>query len=159
MFNFTFPKWHRLLSDLGILISVSHSNMRVDSAKSYGAAALTDCANTANELAQLSEELNSVLNSAHLDAAGRRLKYWATRDDHEWSELNTRARGLRDVIETELGQYLYYRYPKEKGSSLYRGKQTGKMPSRHSLALNVIFFAPQIVMHLSTMTRACSIAC
>ena len=113
MFNFIFPKWHRLLDDLGILIRVSRSNMREDPAKS--AAAMVDCTNNAKDLVQLAEELNSALNSAHLAAAARRLKYWATQDDREWSELNTRARALRDVIETELGQYIYYRYPKEKG--------------------------------------------
>jgi hypothetical protein len=148
MFNFIFPKWHRLLDDLGILIRVSRSNIRdtrEDPAKS--ATAMVDCANNAKDLVKLAGELNSALNSAHLAAAARRLKYWPTQDNHEWSELNTKARGLRDVIETELGQYLYYRYPKESGSNSYHGKLTGKMPLRHPLAFNVIFFARQITMH------------
>ncbi len=115
MFNFIFPKWHRLLSDLSILIQVSHANMRAVPTEPGEEARMADCVNNAKDLVKISEELNSALNSAHLAAAAQRLEYWTTQDDHQWSELNTRARGLRDVIETELGQYLYYRYPKEKG--------------------------------------------
>jgi hypothetical protein len=119
MFNFIFTKWHRLLQDLGILIQVSRSNMSAAPSMTWDEkGAMADCVKNVVDLVKISEELNSALNSAHLADAARRLKNWTTRDVHEWSELNTRARGLRNTLETELGQYLYWRYPKDKGFKL-----------------------------------------
>jgi len=59
----------------------------------------------------------SSLKCQHIDDATRCLMYWV-KDPSQWSELNTRARALRDVITTELKQYLYYQYPRQKGDTL-----------------------------------------
>jgi hypothetical protein len=69
-------------------------------------------------ISELSEKLFPQLKCAHIDSAVRRLKYWASNPPNEWSELNTRARALRDAIDTEMKEYLYYQYPKDKGQKL-----------------------------------------
>jgi hypothetical protein len=57
------------------------------------------------------------LGCAHIDDAIDRLER-TPQNPLSWSELNTRARALRDSIETELRQYLYYQYSRAKGDKL-----------------------------------------
>src|ERR1700682_5733170 len=64
-----------------------------------------------------SEKLFAELKCSQIIEATRRLKN-TPQNPLSWSELNTRSRALRDIIEVELRGYLFYQYPKLKGDKL-----------------------------------------
>lgn len=120
MVNFSFTSVHTLLRELAILIQTSHHNMRTISLAECQREQeiFEDAAKSANLILGLYEKHLLELKCGHIDSAARRLQYWANHKPREWSELNVRARALRDAIETELREYLFYRYPKDKGLRL-----------------------------------------
>ncbi len=126
--NFQLSATNHLLGELDILVETSRHNMKyVEAAGGYDSerivkdtkakAAMADCVRTAIELCDLAEKLFTILKCVHIDAAIRALRHWATSPE-EWSELNTRSRALRNAIQYELREYLYYQYPKDKGAKL-----------------------------------------
>jgi hypothetical protein len=132
--NFSFAEMHRLLQELGILITTSHHNMeqlaKFGASRSSGALGQAifsspeqiEALNQANELVRyvidLTTKLLAALKSHHINDAAVRLRYWLKSNPQEWSELNTRARALRDCIQTELKTHLYYQYPREKAQKM-----------------------------------------
>jgi hypothetical protein len=72
------------------------------------------------------EKLFSDLKCDHIDSAARALAAWVKQTPRHWSELNARSRALRNAIEIELKQYLYYQYPKQKGEKLRLWKDDWK---------------------------------
>lgn len=84
---------------------------------------MQDCAQTAIQLADFADETMAWLNCAHITEAAKRLKYWGAHEADTWPELNTRARALRDAITTELKDYLFYQYPKDKGKKFRSWKR------------------------------------
>jgi hypothetical protein len=130
MVNFRFDVVRHLLFELGILIPTSHQNMRViEAAGGYDTPEARDsakvketikqAAETANWASKMAANLFAPLKCGHIDTAVRRLGAWADKPHDHWaSELNTRSRALRDAIETELKEHLYYQYPKQRGEKL-----------------------------------------
>lgn len=127
MINFRFASMYVLLRELAILVTVSKNNMQfVQSLGGYDnplvagdpKGAMADSIKGAADLADAAEKLLSELKCSHIDHAARRLKHWSTQINPEWAELNTRSRALRDAIDTELRDHLYYQYPKQKGQKL-----------------------------------------
>ena len=132
--NFSFASIDHLLVELRIMISVSNHNM--EWAAKNGGTAVGDGPNSQEAVAQSVEAIQYAMKAvenrlgwlkcSHVDAAAKRLGRWATEDDKKWSELNTRARSLRDAIETELQDYLFYQYPKDKGEKWKRWTEEWK---------------------------------
>jgi hypothetical protein len=84
--------------------------------------ALEDGVKTAVFACDFALQTLSWLECSHINEAVKKLKYWAEHDPKKWSELNTRARVLRDTITTELKDYLFYQYPKERGRKFVNWK-------------------------------------
>lgn len=127
--NFFFGAVNSVLVDLRALIGMSQQNMRRAQAPflmpgedSAELQARRQAAESAERIVELSERCFVSLQCSHIDTAIRRLNHWANGSVTEWSELNTRSRALRDAIETELRDYLYYQYPKDKGQKAARWK-------------------------------------
>ena len=127
MINFNFASTKSLLDEITRLISVSYKNMKfVEDNGGYSdprvsgneknREALQQSINSAIFVTSQTENIFSSLESVHISEACRRLRAWFSGSISEmrWSELNTRARALRDIMDVELGQYKYYQYPKEK---------------------------------------------
>lgn len=135
--NFRFTSVHRVLRELSIMIQVSNHNMKfVEAAGGYddkrviddpGAPeALRQAVEAVEFITDASEKLFSWLKCSHIDDAVKRLGYWLKQTPAEWSELNARSRALRDAIETELKDYYYYQYPKQKGQKFAAWKTDWK---------------------------------
>jgi hypothetical protein len=88
-------------------------------AKSQALKAVSDCVT-------LSEKYLGGLKCQHIDDAIKGLKRFLDRK-FEWAELHTRARRLRDAINTELKQYLYFQYPKQKAEKLLAWQEEWKI--------------------------------
>ena len=73
-----------------------------------------DCIEHVKSIHDNATRLFGKLECPHINSATKKIGY-ISEDNFKWSELNTRSRALRDAIETELKQYLYYQYPKQKG--------------------------------------------
>jgi hypothetical protein len=127
--NFHFNGVHSILQSLGFLISVSNKNMEfVRNNGGYndprvrhdpkGPKAISQAGNEVEFATDASRKLLSSLKCSHINNAAQSLRWWSDNDRKEWDELNTRSRALRDAIETELKDYLYYLYPKQKGEKL-----------------------------------------
>jgi hypothetical protein len=126
--NFFFSSVRHLFTELGMMIQVSKQNMTF--AASIGEskskilienekhkAAVAESIETIAFCSEQAEKLFSHLNCPHIKNAARGFKN-TPQDPLSWAELNTRARALRDAIEIELREYLYYQYPKSKGLKL-----------------------------------------
>lgn len=128
--NFRFVGMHRLLRDLGILVRVANHNQERGEATGIGYAryqalndpraiqAMTDCVTDAEVSVQLAEVYLKWLKCSHINNAIERLKFWVEHPPHNWKDLADRAAALRDAIEIELSDYLFYQYPKEKGEKV-----------------------------------------
>lgn len=114
--NFKFGAIHRLLDELGILVTASNHNMKLpaqvqnDDHKD----AMGQAIESIKENGEIAEKLLSDLKCQHIDSALRALRYLLDDGQFSWSELNTRARALRNAIEIELREHYYYQYPKQK---------------------------------------------
>ncbi|VIO70283.1 hypothetical protein [Bradyrhizobium ivorense] len=135
--NFFWGSVYRLLTEVSIMISVSSRNMRVAAAVGgERSEAFVNDPKLADAIKQSIEAIDFVvteaskrlapLKNAHVDRAISSLGYWRTTEDHAWSELNTRARAVRDAVETELRGLFYYQYPKRKGEKLLAWKDDWK---------------------------------
>lgn len=126
--NFNFSGVNRVIYELGLLVRVSKANMEGERAQGYfsGIAddepdrhkALRQARETVTFVCQMSGQIFPALKCAHIDTALERLRYWLEQSPVRWAELNTRSRALRDAIDTELKEYIYYQYPKSKGAKL-----------------------------------------
>jgi hypothetical protein len=127
--NFSFEAVTHLLSEINIMIEMTHENMkRVEALGGPNnprvtndpklPKAISDSIQFINYATRISEKLFSGLKCDHIDGATKSLGYWAKHEPRHWSELNTRTRALRNAIQVELKQYLYYQYPKQKGDKL-----------------------------------------
>ena len=137
MHNFFFSSVTAVLQELDILISMSDHNMRWVEANGgpndprnlndeKAEAIFLDAKNSVEKTVSISRRLFSSLKSAHIDGAIKRLEYWTRHEPLRWSELNTRARGLRDTLKIELREYLFYQYPREKGKKFEAWKADWK---------------------------------
>jgi hypothetical protein len=135
--NFFWASVNRLLFEISIMITVSRHNMdRVETLGGYDNPVLKNDPHAADAIKQsidaiefaekASERLFAGLKCEHISRAVKSLGYLKTMTPFRWSELNARSRALRDAIETELKQYLYYQYPKKKGDKLRLWKEEWK---------------------------------
>jgi len=134
--NFSFSGVNGCLVELSNLIRVSHNNMqRPQGTILHGVSAterqkdqqaLTDCKDSASKTCDLLEALLSWIECDHIGSAIRALRQWSKAEYPQWSELNTRARALRNAIITELRRYLFYQYPLEKGRKFAAWKDEWK---------------------------------
>ncbi|NOT41629.1 MAG: hypothetical protein HOP13_14155 [Alphaproteobacteria bacterium] len=128
--NYSFGAGNRLMQEIKLLIQVSSQNMRIVEAVGVNNPLLLDDPKLAEAMRQSTEhatwcaketvKLLAGLKCAHIDAAGKRLGAWADKDesDQTWHELFRRGTSLRDAIETELRDYLFFQYDKAKGERL-----------------------------------------
>src|SRR5438552_2823776 len=103
MINFRFTAVHLLLAELNRSIVVSHQNKSFE-----GQHDLSEIPEHQRAMSQIVQAIRYVvdgcpvyfrdLNSAHIAAATERLKHWLDDNNRTWSELNIRARALRDNI-------------------------------------------------------------
>lgn len=119
---------------LHMLVNVSNNNQRiVESVGGYDAPEYINSPLVAESLSQAVIEIRSGVAIAeqvfrdfkcpHIDNAIAGLRRWAEQDEKRWSDLKASAIALRDAIDTELKEYLFYRYPKNKGQKLRTWKQ------------------------------------
>ena len=126
MVNFDFSAINNVLARLFALIWVSAHNMKFENAPGDA-----DSSDDPKELGALTQANDAVLwivdtcdkrfvefYSAHIVDSTKRLRYWLKHKPQKWSELNILARSLSRILQTELGQQLYYRYPKQKAEKL-----------------------------------------
>lgn len=128
--NFFFSTVNSVLAELRILITCSSKNMKYVEAignlakvaqYSEEEEAIRQAVIAIAYIEQVSEGVFGPLKCEHIDSALRNLVRWREQKPHIWSELNTRSRALRDAIEIELKEYLYYQYPKNRGQKLKGG--------------------------------------
>jgi len=135
--NFFFPPVHELLGNLGDLISISHKNLQfIEIAGGYDSPdvqndpgfhkAISQSIESVSHCVKACETLLGGLKCIHINDAAKRLEYWPKTNPLRWNELNTRARALRDNIQSELKGYLYYQYPKAQGEKLRAWKEEWK---------------------------------
>lgn len=124
-----------LLSEIRILITVSSRNMKYvtdvgaqnlnQSEANKQMEAWDDCIVTVEKLAQAATQLLSKLNNRHVDGAITSFRN-APGGRLDWADLNRRSIALRNAIETELSDYLYYQYRKDKGRMFFNWKNDWK---------------------------------
>ncbi len=116
MNNFQFSSIDLLMAELRSLVSVSNNNMWLDNIHSVGdEKAIAQAKECMGFCADISATHLKSLKCSHIDTAAIRLERLSSGDSFTWSELNTRSRALRDAIKTELKEYLFYQYPRDKG--------------------------------------------
>jgi hypothetical protein len=114
---------------LNTLIGISNKNQRaVEDAGGYRNPDVISSPALARGFAEAVIEVQSVISLAettfadlrciHINHAIDTLKWWVQYDKKEWSDLKARAVSLRDAIDNELKEHLYYQYPKPKGAKL-----------------------------------------
>ena len=139
--NFFFSSVDATLVELDIQVEVSRHNMEYVASVGPDAAgrqkhdeAMSQSVESTGHVLEACGRLFAHLTCAHIDHAVRKLKWWyddPNRDDdlhRGWYELHMRSMALRDAIRTELKDYLYYQYPKEKGRKLLTWKEEWKLP-------------------------------
>lgn len=141
MINFHLGPVQHILSEIGLLVHLASHNQKhaetipnAYSSPEYFAhpkqlKALTDSKEMVSEILAAVEKHLGPLKAPHIEAAASGLRWWARDEDNakpEWSGLWSNSTGLRDAITTELRQYFYYQYPKEKAAVLRTWKEDWK---------------------------------
>jgi hypothetical protein len=127
--NFFWSAVHSMLTQSTMMIQVSHKNMKqVELNGGPDDPRVTNDPNLPKAIEQCIQFIGFVndvhanhlaaLKCAHIDRAVRSLGSWIFGPPWPWSELNVRARAVRDAVETELKEYLYFQYPKLKGEKI-----------------------------------------
>jgi hypothetical protein len=134
--NFFWAPVNHLLGELNVMIKVSNKNL--EHVARFGAdhpgiksdpklpEAIRQSVETIEFIVPTTEKHFAHLKCEHINRAAKALAYWPKLTQNEWSELNARSRALRDAIQTELKQYYYYQYPRQKGEKLYAWKDDWK---------------------------------
>ena len=128
MINFYFGPVNLVIGQLETLIGQSHKNMKYERSPGYEALlaeddpqimkTISETADWVTQTTDLASKLLAGLKCSHVDDALRRLSHWPKMQTRSWSELNTRARAARDALDTELKDYSYFQYSKQKGLTL-----------------------------------------
>jgi hypothetical protein len=152
MAHFSFTYMYSALRELAVLVQVSHKNQSliVDASRAgivypHGdekeEESFRQSVETIDYIAEACEKVLSELKCGHIDTAVKRLRHWAKSESKEWSELNTRARALRDAIEIELREHLFFLYPKDKGQKLLNWKTDWKVAIEAFPEINIDVFS------------------
>jgi hypothetical protein len=127
--NFRVGLLRAIHSELHVLISMSDHNQKfIEEIGGYKNPNLAQdgkhsrtVSNAAQGVISLTETATTAfsdLKCVHIDHAIATLRRWADVDRKEWSDLKARSVALRNAIDNELKEYLYYQYPKIKGQKL-----------------------------------------
>jgi hypothetical protein len=127
--NFRLNAVRLIHSGLGSLISMSNNNQRIiEQAGGYdnpdvinspqNNEALRQSIIDVASIADLSKNTFADLRCVHIDHAIVAMTWWLKHDPKKWSDIKAKAITLRDTIDNELKEYLYYQYPKQKGAKL-----------------------------------------
>lgn len=121
--NFRLSALIKVNIGLNTLIMMSSNNQTlVENSGGYGnrdvvtaavyQKALADTQVDIGSLTQLTEAMFRDDRSPYIDRAIADLRRWAAGDTKRWSDLRAAAISLRNAVETELSQHIYYKYPK-----------------------------------------------
>jgi len=125
--NFRFSAVQHLLWELSLLIGTSHKNAEYVARAGVGynrhqalnhptlVKALEQSLQTVPQLTDMADTILGGLKCSHIHDAIKKLELWAAIENPSWSELNVRSRALSNAITTELRDYYFYQYPKDKG--------------------------------------------
>ena len=134
--NCSFPSLNHLMSEVALTITVARRNSEAQALIDRGvmaddpdkdAKARKQSKESVDFIAASSDNLMGWLRCSHIENAVKRLKYWATQERGDWIDLFHRAVAVREAINTELKEYLYYQYPKEKGERFSKWKEEWKL--------------------------------
>lgn len=132
--NFWFPQVDAVLTELSLQFSVSRKNAEKVASVGEEILGLPDAIEAmqqsleaAHRCVGMCERVLAQLKCSHIDYAVRQLKHWCEDDQRTWYDLNIRSHALRNAIRTELKDYHFYRYPKEKGQKLVSWKEEWKV--------------------------------
>lgn len=128
--NFSASGVVHLLNELGILIHLASHNkereaqFRDEIAKDpkYGPA-LSDAADSIEFILKATDNFTTLFPCSHITAASKRLDHWRKNDEKTFGDVFERSCRLRDAITTELRDYVFYAYPKDKGISVRSWKK------------------------------------
>ena len=137
--NFFWSAVHTMLGEVTLMIRVSNRNMEnVQLNGGPNDPRITNDRKLPNAIEQSMKAIDFVvevdskhlmaLKCSHIDRAVESLGRWRFGPPWPWSELNVRSRAVRDAVETELKEYLYFQYPKAK-----RGKDSNMAGGLESL--------------------------
>jgi hypothetical protein len=90
---------------------------------------LTILAETKDAVTRIIDQARPVLSPfkcPHIDHAIDSLGWWLNTDNPSWGDLRMKAIALRNAIQTELKQYYYYQYPRQKAEVLRSWKDDWK---------------------------------
>src|SRR4051812_8757502 len=117
MINFWFVSAHDVLANLNTMAAVSHRNENASRENAWSPSIDEQARSDVKKLLCMVENSFSRLECSHIERARGSLAR-AIEKDITRSDLSGYVRGLRNAIRVELGEYLFYRYPKEKGKKL-----------------------------------------
>jgi len=130
MFNFEIGGLRAIQGELQVLLGLANRNSEFVASVPNGEknpilrddphyqATIEDTKKGVNEMAQMAERGLGYLQCPHIDRAIRSLTWWPKQESPSWSDLRAKVLALRDAIDTELKQYCYYQYPKQKAQIL-----------------------------------------
>jgi hypothetical protein len=132
--NFRLNAVRLIQSGLGTLISVANHNQSfIERVGGYDNPdvinspkfneALRQSIVDVEQITDLSKKIFADLQCIHINHAIDTMTWWLKHDKKEWSDIKARAIMLRDAIDYELKEYLYYQYPKQKGHKLLSWKK------------------------------------
>lgn len=86
-------------------------------------ATIADTKKGVDTTAQMAEQALAYLKCPHIDQAIKSLTWWSKRENPSWDDLRAKVIALRNAIDTELKQYFYYQYPKQKAQVFVSWKE------------------------------------
>ena len=121
--NFSAAATAELVNEIDVLITMSGQNKRFDAAVGQQESrsnprrdeAMRQAVEGIDHVLKIAESAVDVVKSRHVKNAIKRLRGWNRGDGDSWETLFSRACALRDSLRIELGEFLFYIYPKEKG--------------------------------------------
>jgi hypothetical protein len=127
--NFRIGLFRLIQAELHVLISMSDQNQKfVEEIGGYRNPVLAEDNKHSRTISKTIIEVESLaktaetaftdLNCVHIDHAISALRWWAGGNEKKWSDLKARSIALRNAIDNELKEHLYYQYPKAKGQKL-----------------------------------------
>lgn len=130
MINFQISRIGAVQSELQVLLGVANHNAKFVATIPHGEKnpvvkdnphhqkTIEDSKKNADEVARLAESVLSHLKCPHIDRAITSLTWWSKQEHPSWADLRAKVIALRNAIDTELKQYFYYQYPKQKAQLL-----------------------------------------
>ncbi len=138
MINFQIGAARDILGEIHLLVTLSANNARVIGHFAGGhknpviradadhQQTITETKDGVKKTVKLVRDGFGYLECPHIKNTCNSLERWADAEYPNWEDLRMKAIHLRDAIETELNQYYYYQYPKQKALVLKSWKDDWK---------------------------------